>query len=1042
MRKTTLIYAVTFFISISIFSITVYGTLQHNWDFNDNLNDTIGTCNFTNSGLTFDTNYPTFAVSGDGSPKSIHADNVADNLISACDLPDAISTICFWADLPTSENGRTLFRYGDVDSNPFMFLWNNAGTFWLSSILFPDVIIGSETLFIGWNSWCLRHNATHIGVYRNASLIVSVSDSDGWVDDMLTKVIAFGDNRGSFGDNDYYIDDLQYYDTSLTVSEMTSLFQTGTITATPSPPSINVTILYPTFNQSFGIQNISDLNSYIYINGTFNTSSSTNCTINDTRFNDTGLTPTTGFNFSFINDSFLDNGFYDVKVMCNLTGTSNGTARALFLIDLENPQITLNPTNAFDTNNLSNVVQYISTMPLNITFTDNRDLFAFMVNVTRGGTTFFNFTNSSIPTPTTNLTYQDSLDTTNWGQGTYDIEIMVSDSHTIGRIQEYGIRRLFNKITFDTEEGNSISISSIGATSTIYIKEKDRYKFGFNYLFSDSARTFILESKNGIHYLKDSSYAAHFVVWNGRGGNWVDFEGIGNKYTVTKINDNKYQVVFTDIPVSKKVILDSIGGLNTVTENYQWYLGNYTKDFNKVATAGAIETFILNVSKQSGFVDTINASFEYNGTQRAISRTETSTSFLFSTTITLPEIQTTFNLSWSVNITQNDSSSYNFTVSDNQSVFLATLTINFLDEENQTAILETLTVFFTLEQTLTVTTATGSVVVGNLTLGEYRISAESENYPNRGIFFTVANQTQNITMYLVIDAVGNDFIDYFIKSSSQTLIEDARMTFQKVINNSLITVAQLETDFAGQGRLFQDQQNEYRILILHPDFPLKNISLLPLRTEYVIILEEALVSLYDNVYEGIRYTLVPKERILNISLAARDIQLDIFADDSSLEWFGLFIDGHNYTCVPVSCRTNITVSPSGGLATVQIFANVTGQFDVHYFYKRVGFDTQFIHGTLYGVVLLEALVGQNVAKVMLGLKNQLGTKNMVTIVAGISNAALAALASQMGIAGIPLILVVVLGTLFFTIIGFIQPIVGVIVVIVGLTVYFVLSRDE
>ncbi|GAG98663.1 unnamed protein product, partial [marine sediment metagenome] len=53
----------------------------------------------------------------------------------------------------------------------------------------------------------------------------------------------------------------------------------------------------------------------------------------------------------------------------------------------------------------------------------------------------------------------------------------------------------------------------------------------FNYPIQSTSRVFYIESDNKIYYIEDSIYKTHFVVWNGKHGNWIDFEGLGGKYT-------------------------------------------------------------------------------------------------------------------------------------------------------------------------------------------------------------------------------------------------------------------------------------------------------------------------------------------------------------------------------------------------------------------------------------------------------------------------------------------------------------------------------
>ncbi|KKK52825.1 hypothetical protein LCGC14_3101030, partial [marine sediment metagenome] len=272
--------------------------------------------------------------------------------------------------------------------------------------------------------------------------------------------------------------------------------------------------------------------------------------------------------------------------------------------------------------------------------------------------------------------------------------------------------------------------------------------------------------------------------------------------------------------------------------------------------------------------------------------------------------------------------------------------------ENQSLISQDLTIFFSGPSSVQTNTSSGMLSIGGLLLGEYLIQAEGTNYPKRGIFFTVTNASADVNLYLVNDIAGNDFIDYIIQDDGRNRLENVRMTFQKNINNSFVTVAQTETDFAGQSRIFQDQQNEYRIVVFLEGFATQTIDLLPLLTTYTITLATLPEQIFDTTYEGIRYTISPAARVLNASGLFRDISLTIFDSTSSLEFFGLQIINHSYECIPANCITNITGSPAGGTATVKINLSEEGSFDTQYFFKRNGFDLQFINGQISSVRFL------------------------------------------------------------------------------------------
>ena len=736
--------------------------------------------------------------------------------------------------------------------------------------------------------------------------------------------------------------------------------------------------------------------------------------------------------------------YFKWKVLNISTNTfSANTTLRYFTLDTVTPTIAIDESTFNLTNNLSNTNQYSDTFKINVSFIDE-NLFAVAINITKDGTVYFNYTNESITI--TALNYSRLLNISDWGAGVYDIELLASDSHHyLGgyKIKDYKVEKQFNKIRFDTSEGNTISILSEGAISTDYKKNKNSYSFGFNYLLAGTTRTFYIESNNKITYLPNSTYKAHFVVWNGRHGNWIDFRGVEGDYTVKKESDYKYKVIFKNLPKTKRLEARSIGGLNVLSLKGKWYRGTYQVIYNNPATSGSTQPFVLNITKDDNYISDISVSLFYHNETKDVTKTEYSNYYIFESEFNVPDEEGTFNFNWSVNVTQADNSKYNFTIENSQNVNFAQLNITFYDEENFTQIdYEEITVYVTKidGNTIEKETSSGKVSFGNLSLGEYYITAESTNYPKRGIFLTISNATYSINMYLVFNKAGNDYIKYRVTNTGNDQIEDVRATFQKQINTTYVTVAQFDTDYAGQGQLFQDQQNEYKIIFSHPDYDLLTIDLLPLDTEYTITLPTKSESRYYNVYQNVMFSISPTKRVLNKTGLYENITFSVYDTDSSLEYFGLYLDNvGNFTCVPDSCKVNITGSPAGGTATVKIKLNKTGKFSAHYFFKKAGYEEQYINQNWFSVENLMQ-IAYNLFDFADELATNFGGEAMKIVFSIAIVSVLCVLAAQIGLFGIPLVLVASVGLIFFMLIHFINVFLGLFVLFFGIGIYVFLSE--
>jgi len=350
---------------------------------------------------------------------------------------------------------------------------------------------------------------------------------------------------------------------------------------------------------------------------------------------------------------------------------SNNITRTL-KIDTTIPTITLNLNNSFNTSSVSRINQYDNYLYFDITVADESALFGFMVNATevKTGTSYFNYTNISFGYGNKTFNFTRNVSTSSWPAGVYNITIIASDSHTINSIDKYDVNDGINTIRFDTVEGNRIEISSDGSSySTLHTKKTDRYWFGWNYLFADSTRKFTLKSNNKIYYLSGSKYTAHFVVLSNRlNGNWIDFENIGKDYSVKKISDKEYDIIFTNLPLTNQIISKSIGGTNKITESYFWYKGNSSISSNSSSAYGKTENFLLNISRNLSYaIPTSN--FVFNGTiYDDVTNTTYTNYIIFSKDITIPRpvgISQNLPYFWNVTIIQPiNNDKYTFEISD------------------------------------------------------------------------------------------------------------------------------------------------------------------------------------------------------------------------------------------------------------------------------------------------------------------------------------------------------------------------------------------
>ncbi|MBU1669458.1 hypothetical protein KKC13_13715, partial [bacterium] len=538
----------------------------------------------------------------------------------------------------------------------------------------------------------------------------------------------------------------------------------------------------------------------------------------------TNVTPN-GTNYLVWNSTVSDGNY---NISCQVLNQSSGAMSNLvytyWTLDTVTPTITINPKNGFTTGNRSTIDQYNNTLPINITFTDEIDLFAVLINITfKDGTSYFNFSASSLAEMVYN--YTKTVNTSNWPYGEYNIELMAADSHTKNSIADYDISKSMNSLRFKTEEKNDITISSQGSISTGYTKQKDSYDFEFNYLFGSDTRTVRIDAAGGkVYKIANEKYNAHFVVWNGNEGNWIDFEGTSKDYTIKKVSDSIYDITFNNLADTKKIKVKSIGGLNVAKQNYTWYRGVYSQTYTQTTTFGTVETFSLNITRNATFAIPY-ASFYYNNTFFNVTQVNTSQSIIFSSALTIPDpdILTAYiPFIWRVNITQPSAATYNFNVTGNQTVttfFIENCSseginslnftiINATSNANQDGYMEFL---FKYSYNGTAKNYSTSTTGNNISFCIYPNSTtfvsdidvsynkDTDYYTYYATGLTMTNVSQNINLYLSDGATRVTFTvtDLYDNPVSGAFV---RILKYDLSSNSYITTEILQTNADGQAQ--------------------------------------------------------------------------------------------------------------------------------------------------------------------------------------------------------------------------------------------------
>ena len=487
------------------------------------------------------------------------------------------------------------------------------------------------------------------------------------------------------------------------------------------------------------------------------------------------------------------------------------------------PNITINADNFFSVLNNSLISLFESgAVLLNLSFADDIALFGFEITIKDfNGVVIYNLTNTSISGKNANFTA--TINVTG-PQGSYDVNITSDDTHTLKTIPDYIIDKGFNYLTFNDE----IRITADGAIWSGTKKNGDRYDFRFWYipLFAPKTKVFYVESDNNLHYLEDSIFKAHFV--DSKSKKWIDFEGISGKPIVTKINNKKWKVEFQN--TDSKLIFSSIGGLNTRTLFFSYYLVNASvKWFIPLGDSGNYlgSSFSVSLNVTSNGRNTTRFRL-YNSTNNLtqtvnISNTGNGTYFYNVTFSGLVDTSYTVNATHEdvFNALQNSTAAVltNIRLTDCNTGANA-INFTFKDEKNDSIIRADAIGNFNFNGTSPTETLTRTVSdVANFSVcilpesqsltGDYDITYSATNYPQRILIvdpavFSSATQTRDLLLLNTNDGI---FATFRVIDSFQNPLDDTTVSYTKATDT--IVIESKLTDDSGTVSFFIDPDQSY-----------------------------------------------------------------------------------------------------------------------------------------------------------------------------------------------------------------------------------------
>lgn len=781
-------------------------------------------------------------------------------------------------------NGQPRVYFGDTNGDVSVFSWDGDTT----TITATPMNKGDNEWVHAAFSW--NSNTQDIYIFINGTNVTGTATFGGAGQGAFTKYLfetylpptwkpAFGNIP--FDLNEPFkgcLDEIMWFNGSLSAQDINNLYNYGRIegaSGSVSSGSILVNITYPNASQK--------INRHLWVNATTNMSCSS-CSINDSRW-DLQSFNASNTSWSFQNNSALSDGTYSVNISCTNQSETNGSSIRTFIIDATSPTITVNSDSSFSTtySKILNVSQ-ASAFFINLTIGDNLDLYALEINITNEtGYQVYNMTNVSLSG--TQFNWTKSLDLSTNVSGNYTINITAYDSHTAQVIPELDVKKGLNYLEFESK----IRVSADAAWSSKANKLRDRYSFEFSYppLVVPSTKVFYVESDDSLQYIPDSTFTAHFVDFDNK--IWIDFEGLSNSPKITKINDKKYKIEFTN--ADDKVVFNSIGLLNEYTINYDFYLHNDAPLMSFIRPPPDL------ISTNGTFFTVLNVTDTYRNTTE-FTVYNTSGHFPYNVSVTYQgsgsyQYNYTFvgltSQSYTINATHTDQYNQSNTTTatiyntfiDN-CTFYSTKALNFTvrDEGNNSLIKADITGTFNYSSD-GITYSTFSVdykdifnfsiciYPNNATfIGDYSLYYSDTNYPQRRYYddsVTMNNVTEEVNLYMLYVSDGI-YVRFQVVDQFSNVIEGVTSNMKNDVGGTWVTVEQEETDGSGLATFWVNPDEDYQFTFTKTGYQSYTTTLRPTTSEiYTVTLqEEGDVSEYSYATE-VDFMFTPLDNILNLN---------------------------------------------------------------------------------------------------------------------------------------------------------------------------------
>lgn len=419
------------------------------------------------------------------------------------------------------------------------------------------------------------------------------------------------------------------------------------MSAPPPPPasgdSLNITSTVPANGSSFGIEDMPVMfNVSFSSNQTAYCSLQLNGTVNQTKNSSTvgGVT----LNFT---KSLSPSGNWTYEFNCSNGANVTSSGLYGFLVDIDEPSMV--------TSFVNRSLYARNALNAHFNFSDNILLQQF--NATIDGSLVGNQSNIWSTFYMWNLSRQ----ITNLSSGVHNLTVTVTDGHTASELGGDYVwsNGLFNDyMRYEFWDGGEVRIDGVpGSLFDTFTTERevDRYTFTYEPDVLQNSYEFEVESNHYITIVeKEGLYGGEWLIM---GNHWMDFDlpnEPSSEVSITRINNNLVRVNVTGISNPEVQKYSSVGDLNIVSQTWEFYTVNLTANYSSTISELTTQSFSLDVSNASGFVNGSAANFIYMDDVKSLTKTSSGAFDSYVSSFESPAINDTSlvaNFTWNYTVT-------------------------------------------------------------------------------------------------------------------------------------------------------------------------------------------------------------------------------------------------------------------------------------------------------------------------------------------------------------------------------------------------------